>query len=278
MVASRNFIYEMKMSLVLRAGNFMIFKAMNMKYKLPVLLLMLITFSSCKNTRINFRRGDMENTILIGSTVKLVKSSNVKVNDIVAFDYYDYRVSSNKTGILRVVGTNGDKILFRDGNVFENDSLFQFPSTSKKSYYIKVKDSNGWEELTKYSSRPYSDVIRMFFLTKDDYLNVKKINVVDTVTLVTVDSLYIEKQIVSNNHFKSFNSFYFGPLFIPKIGDLITEDILKLFPQSTTLKIGDRLREKVFFLAGDNLHWCHDSRHIGLILQTSITGIVKTSY
>ncbi|HKC36685.1 MAG TPA: S26 family signal peptidase, partial [Chitinophagaceae bacterium] len=70
----------------------------------------------------------------------------------------------------------------------------------------------------------------------------------------------------------------YGPLYIPLPGDTIhvTNANYKLYKNIPGIQLGKNiLKEKLYFVMGDNRHRAEDSRYIGFIPHSNMYGIVK---
>jgi len=242
--------------------------------KLTIALIAIFNIS-CQSRSFYYDSVAMEGTIKRGSLIKYEPKKVIEKNDIVVFDYYDKRLNKTFSTVLRVVGVPGDEVLFKNGELLVNGNSFGFPDTYQLSYVVKVKNTFDWNLLNDYSSRLYGgENIRLFFLNYSEYKNIENKKIVDSIVRVKGDSAFIEKQIVWNEAFNYFNGFYYGPLKIPAENVVIDDEIKKLLPISNKFNVGDYLKEKLFFVVGDNLHWCYDSRDIGLIPESLIKGVI----
>ncbi len=248
-----------------------------MKLK-SIIIIFCFFIISCQVKTFQYNRNDMGGTIKAGSVLKYRDKKNIEKDDIIVFEYFDKRLDSKRLQALRVVGVPGDIVSFIGGELFINDSIYKLPETSQLSYFVKIKKIQDWGILDKYSWRITGrPEFRMFFLDHKEYESIQNNATVDSIFRVRVDSNGVDKNIVTNNSFSHFNGFYYGPLKIPSLHYAIDTEIKKLIPITDKFSIGEPLSEKLYFVVGDNLHWCYDSRDIGLIPESLIKGVVILS-
>ena len=117
-------------------------------------------------------------------------------------------------------------------------------------------------------------------LTRDEYNKVSKWSNVTTINRIISSPGEHAKGIVRNDLTESWNEDQFGPLYIPSAGekikitqanrDLYTDILPDIQPDSTFT-----IKEKLYFLMGDNRSNAADSRYIGLITESNIIGFAE---
>lgn len=238
-----------------------------MKYFFSFLSILL--FSCEAKEIIKCNQVDMENTIILGADITIDKKTEANRNSIIAFK------NSNKVTILRILALPGDEVEINNGEIFVNKKLHPKPKSGKKIYTIYLRNPSLFEHLTKFKFSPYSTNYSMFSLSDAEYDEIIRMNIVDSIYTLPVDSNQIQSGIVKNKFFKYSNSYFFGPLKIPKINTIIDDNIVSIIPQYLSQDdIGKKIDEDYFFCIGDNFPEAKDSRFIGLVPRSSIIGVV----
>ena len=212
----------------------------------------------------------MQNTIMSGATVTLNDNTPIQRNSMVAI--------SKKTGdiqILRVIGFPGDEIEINNGNLFINKKLLPKAPLGKKVYTIYLKNPSLFEKLKKYDFSTYSNNYTMFSLANDEYNDILKLHIADSIYEMRVDSNQIQAGIIKNSKCKYSNSYFLGPIQIPTLNTIIDNEMIALIPDLSEKDIGKRIGQEFFFCIGDNFPVAKDSRFIGLIAKKNIIGIVQ---
>ncbi|MES2429295.1 MAG: S26 family signal peptidase [Bacteroidota bacterium] len=215
----------------------------------------------------------MAGTITIGSTISYKKNQEIKRNDIIAFK----SPISQKISCLRVAGLPGEKIEIRNGILFIDKQKYQLSENTKMIYtVISKKPSNFMELRKKYEFKEYSQNYGMVKVTQNEFDEIVNAKMVDSIYKLGFDSNYIYPQMLKVSTSKKFNHFYFGPIFIPRIGDTIFAKDKMLVNNFLGFK-NDYLiiKESTYFCIGDSFSDAMDSRVIGLIPQTAILGKVN---
>ncbi len=227
---------------------------------------------SCGNSdTIQYNSSEMANSIENGSKLQIGKGLEIKKNSIVAFN----SPSSKGIRILRVIGLFGDRVEINNGNILVNGLPFKMPSTSKKIYTIFLRNSSDFQRLNNYEFSVYSANYSMFSLSTKEYEDISKMNFVDSIYLLPVDSNQADQGILNVNNIKVSNRYFFGPITIPKIGDVIDENLIKIIPEYlSSSELGNLINDDYYFCLGDNFPEAKDSRFIGLIPKKSVRGVI----
>lgn len=174
-------------------------------------------------------------------------SSNLvspKKGDFITYKFNDEYLGK-QTRVHRLIGSQGDKILIKEGVVFVNDENIDKNYNLKHFYKVHKKDIPKVEDLYKQFDELIIENVDSTFikvLLADDII--KKLSF-KTQKLIEKSS-FIDNE-VYNVFNKKWNKDNFGPIIIPK--------------------------GKIFVL-GDNRDYSLDSRYEGFINETEITGVI----
>ena len=252
----------------------------------------LITFA-CKPRFFNNPTAAMEATIKKGQKIYVEPTTTFKHNDIAVFDYLGedygsppddmgrYRLKEQKR-TYRIIAISGDNFAIRNGEIYINNILLPPPPLAKTEYEIDSKVD--LPEIVaidpdQISVNPNGDTLKYIApLTKEEanhYAQNRSIifKIEKHIQQPTpFDTLYARASASG-----TWTMDDYGPLKIPSPGDsvLVNEINYKLYHNIPGIHQGlNVLREKLYFVMGDNRHWAQDSRFIGLISQSKMYGIV----
>ncbi len=280
-----------------QSGCFFHFKLiikMNIK-KIAVYLLFVPIGFSCKNRFFRSPSGSMENTILAGQTFYVEPSHNFKRNDIVVFDYFgqDYSSPTEESGkynmswqkrFYRLIASSGDKLEIKNGDIFVDNYRIPPPETALFQYEVRSKVSiDDFPEeypLTIQTEKRGDTLIytlplsvkeaRDYELRKPAIISVRRNQRSD---FAATDTFFAKGSKEGN-----WSADDYGPLKIPSPGETIRIDSFnyKIYKNLPDVKPGNYvLKEKLYFLLGDNWYGSEDSRYIGLVPHSKMYGIVK---
>ncbi|PWU02588.1 MAG: signal peptidase I [Bacteroidetes bacterium] len=214
----------------------------------------------------------METTITKGTRLSIEPKAQISRNDLIAF----YLPAASEITCRRVVGIPGDKIEINKGVIFINNHRFDRPASGKTLYSAYCKDSTRLNLLSAYEHKIYNDHYWMVYVTKDQLQQILNQHLTDSIHELGFDSTYAYREIIRTNTSKGFNHYYFGPIFLPKIGDTLTADnqalINHYMPIASDAYV---VSENYFFCIGDKFSDAMDSRVFGLVPKSKILGIVK---
>lgn len=215
---------------------------------------------------------NMAATINIGSRVVYTKPGEIKKSDIIIFK----SPLTGKISCLRVVGLPGDNVEVVNGILYINKKEYKLPKSSKMIYTVYSKNTSAFSILkSKYEFKPYSENYGMVGITKNQFNEIIKDKIVDSIYQLGFDSNYVYPQILKVSTSKRFNHFYFGPITVPKVGSKIYRKDKMLI--SSFINFDNDTFEVVepfYFCIGDSFADAMDSRVIGLLPQSRIIGTV----
>jgi signal peptidase I len=263
-----------------------------MKISTIALLLTGILLCSCKGKLYRMTSGSMENTIKQGNRFFVASSKEFKKGDIVAFNYYgnyDYTVTPVlrrwHARIYRLVAFSGDTVQVSEANLYVNNRFVAFPTLAKIQYEVisvghplntASLDENDMAGMTKYSQNKDTSIY-LVGLTEDQMKEFQHHNPSASITHAlynpTNDTSFAKPSADAN-----WSQDYYGPLLIPSPGETIDVNPgnFKLYQNIPDIRLGKNLiKEKLYFVLGDNRHGAEDSRYIGLISQSRMIGVAK---
>lgn len=266
------------------------------KCLLSILIVAALLFCSCKGRMYRQPTGSMEETIMMGESFYTTSTKDFKRNDIVVFDYWgeDYTRPLEEPGMFemswqkwvkRLIAFSGDTLDIKDGDVFINGNLVTPPPGCVTEYDVfSLAQLNDFPERQEWQQAMLLEMKGDTFhytahLTRDqaaDYqrrrsavLNVKK----RLISYSTGDT-----SVINPCDDCRWTVDDFGPLKIPSPGDTITvkTENFRLYKNVEGIHAGKNIiREKLYFVLGDNRHASQDSRYMGYISHSKMVGVVK---
>lgn len=239
------------------------------------------------------------------SYIRLPLLTKLKKGEIVVFNFpYDYKESSidrKDFYIKRCIALPGDRLEIKEGKLHINGIKENKVTGKQFSYIVKTKEfplnkkfiKNIWKfndiiYLKKEKKNHNKFYLYQIFLTENyakELNNLKNISLTKYLFTKKDNNLYPKK--------KEWNLDNYGPLYIPKQGDIINislkniykyKDIIYLFEESSLTKHGIFIyingkktntfyvNKNYFFMLGDNRHNSFDSRYWGFLPEEYIIG------
>jgi signal peptidase I len=234
---------------------------------------------SCSRTY-NVTTDSMSNTFNAGQVVKLKNKASINRGDIVFFRKEHKSGQGKETWLSRVIAFSGDTVGIKDGNVNVNNNIIELPENARLLYSINSSTPLEVKGFRENTVRQISENMYIAYFTMDEYNKVSKWSNVTTINRIISSPGEQAKGIVRNDLTDNWNEDQFGPLYIPSTGekikisqanrDLYTDILPDLQPDSTVT-----IKEKLYFLMGDNRSNAADSRFIGLITESNIIGYAE---
>jgi signal peptidase I len=241
-------------------------------------MLISLVAGSCSQTY-NVTTDSMSNSFNAGQVVKLKNKPSIERGDAVLFRRNNNSRQRKETWLFRVVAFSGDTIKIEDGNVIVNNRIIELPENARLLYIITTSVPLDVKNFRENTVRQMSEYKYVAYLTMDEYSKVSKWPNVVMVSRKISSTDKHAKGIVRNDITDNWNEDQFGPLYIPSVGeririnqansDLYADILPALQPDSTVV-----IKEKLFFLMGDNRSNASDSRFIGLVSESDIIGYV----
>ena len=265
--------------------------------KLSLVIISLILFS-CKGRMYRAGSGSMAETIKQGEPFYVAKKNNFKRDEIVVFDFFgnDYVSGMDETGhfkqhwerrVYRLVAFSGDSLYIKNGDVFVNGKITTQPPGSLTEYIIRAKEyitdlpERGDDfELPPLKDRFGDTIVYQVPLTKEEVqqFEQRKQVVFSIKKFITPAPEYEDTSLARPLANFLWTVDNYGPLYIPQPGDtiLVTNANYRLYKNIPGIQPGKYvLKEKLYFILGDNRHRAEDSRYIGFIPHSNMYGIVK---
>lgn len=247
--------------------------------RFKLFLLISLVVGSCGRTY-NVTTDSMSNTFNAGQVIKLKNKASINRGDIVFFLKGNNSGERKQTWLFRVVAFSGDTVEIKDGNVIVNSIIIGLPENARLAYILTTSKPLDVKSFRENTVRQVNDNKYVAYLTMEEYTKVSKLPDVTTISRIISSSGNHINGIVRNVITDNWNDDQFGPLYIPKAGeiikigqanrDLYTDILSDLQPDSTIT-----IKEKLYFLMGDNRSNASDSRFIGLITESNIIGLAE---
>lgn len=264
-----------------------------MKALLPILLSSCLMLVACKHRFFRMPSGSMENTLMTGQSFYVQPAAKFERNDIVVFDYYgnDYSSPEEEPGkfrqhwekrVCRLIACSGDLVAIKDGEVEINNRRTPLPLLAKMPYEIRSAtaiDELDQDPLTTHEQTYRDTIIYIVPLTREQVEDYRKRKpAIGSVQRKPANAYLSDTSFAKLTAENNWNQDNYGPLRLPSPGEtiIVTRENYKLYKNIPGIQMGHyKIKEKLYFVLGDNRHYAEDSRFIGLISHSNMYGIVK---
>jgi len=236
--------------------------------------------------------------------MRLLGKPQVNRNDILVFNYPlddDLPIDHRTPFVKRCIGMPGETIKISGHEVLTNDTLQQQVITLQNSYEILFDNDKAIHEFSKaFFSKPMhvlSIDARKYLisLTKKEFDEAVKEFPDLLIKAVVPDLKKRDESIFASSKEFPWNSYQFGPLYIPKKGDTLHLNLtnLRLYEriirqyENNSLKVNNNqivindnpstdyiVKQDYYFVMGDNRANSMDSRYWGFLPEDHIIGKV----
>jgi len=245
---------------------------------------------SCGRRSYTAASGSMENTIMTGTEFFVTPTDEYHRNDIVVFEHvfpdfdadeYGERPLITGKKLCRIIAWSGDVVEIRNDEVYVNNRLVPAPAKAIFLYQIRVKGQPPFEidqNKILYQNKVGDTSVYLAHLMQSEVKEFSAmVNVISVSHYIkgygTRDSMFARSSLTD-----TWNQANYGPLRIPSPGDTVevNEVNFKLFQHVPGVEMGTFIiREKLYFMLGDNRYASEDSRLIGLIAHSKMYGVVE---
>lgn len=237
----------------------------------------ILLLSGCTGHTYRVTTESMSNTFNPGQILKLSKKTSIEKGEIVFFRNTRNSKGKDETWMFRVVASSGDILEIKDGNVFVNGSLMAMPEKARMLYGLTSTSPLNMQDFRENTIRQIGDSKYIAFLTSNEFSKISGLKNVISIERIIKTPGEQSSYIVRNNYSEAWNEDQLGPLRIPSPGEKIKitkankglyNDILSIMGSDSTILI----KEKLYFLMGDNRYNAVDSRYIGFVTESNIIG------
>lgn len=242
---------------------------------------------------------DMHPTYNRGDLVMMRVTNHFEQGDLLAFNFYADDSTDTKPVLFtqRCIALPGDSLMIDNGNVYVNNKIESNTESYFYNYHFKTKRALDSLFLVNHELNEGGAISNEL-----DYsfsMNEKTAALLKNDSLVTHLYKNIEKsdfgdeQMYTNDTVHKWNKHNFGPLYIPKKGDILKLDTSNIYEYKRLIELendatilvennniqlnGKRITEieiknNYYFVLGDNRDNAIDSRYWGLLSEQNILG------
>jgi signal peptidase I len=270
------------------------------------LLLSTLLIVACDHKSYKVPTPSMAGTLNVGDNILVKDSKDFSRNQIVIFNR-EIENGKSTPYVKRLIGMPGDSLEIIDGEVAINDTLLEFPEKYHTSYILIAKmvlpkRFFEKEKITDFYeiSRQTSIATYIVHIAPSQAENLRKNPSIISVKPEIFPKGKTDSMIFPQSSLFDWSADNFGKLWIPKKGSVIkineynlalygkiilkNEDNPDAFIEKNKLYINRKekvnyiFKHDYFFVMGDSRHNSEDSRYLGLIADTDMTGYVVEEF
>ena len=187
--------------------------------------------------------------------------------------------------VYRMVAYSGDNIELRDGDLYINGTNIPPPPSSKTEYEMRAKHGplTGMDEEQLSAAQVLGKADTAIYMIELTYQKAEELRknpaVFSVKRKIYPRSINSNYEMAESSAVDDWTLDNYGPIKIPAPGEkiVVTTANLSLYKNIPGIeKPGEyTIKEKLYFMLGDNRHAAMDSRFIGFISHSKMIGIVK---